>query len=171
MMPAAVLPPSIVGELAVSALVSGDNTPRDAEVENLDRSVGPDLDVCRLQIAVDDVALVRGLEPVANLDRDRHRIVERQRAFLQSVGERIAVNVFHHDDRRVAVDFDAEYLRDRRMVERREHLCFALESTAALRIADCRRGQDLEGDVALQPRVMGAKTSPMPPSPIFPTTV
>jgi hypothetical protein len=44
---------------------------RQAEVENLHDAVGRDLDVRRLQIAMDDPLLVRVLEGLADLTRDR----------------------------------------------------------------------------------------------------
>ena len=43
----------------------------DAEVEHLDRAVGSDLDVRRLEIAMDDAPLVRGFERIGDLSRDR----------------------------------------------------------------------------------------------------
>ena len=53
---------------------------RQPEVEHLDRAVGADLDVGRLQIAMDDALLVRGFERFGDLPRDRERLVERKRA-------------------------------------------------------------------------------------------
>ena len=52
---------------------------RETEVEHLDRAVGPHLDVRRLQIAMDDAVLVRGLEGVGDLPRDRQSLGDRQR--------------------------------------------------------------------------------------------
>ena len=47
---------------------------RQAEVEHLDRAVGADLDVGGLEIAMDDALLVRGLERVGDLPRDRRAL-------------------------------------------------------------------------------------------------
>ena len=52
---------------------------REPEVQHLDRAVGPHLDVRRLQIAMDDAVLVRRLERIGDLPRDRQRFVERNR--------------------------------------------------------------------------------------------
>ena len=49
---------------------------RQPEVEHLDGAVRPHLDVRRLQIAMDDPLLVRGLERLGNLPRDRQRLVD-----------------------------------------------------------------------------------------------
>ena len=46
----------------------------ETEVEHLHRAVGADLDVGRLQIAMDDALLVRRLERVGDLARDRQRV-------------------------------------------------------------------------------------------------
>jgi hypothetical protein len=50
------------------------------EVEDLDRAVGPKLDVGRFEIAVDHAVLVSGFERVGNLLRDEQHFVQRNRA-------------------------------------------------------------------------------------------
>ena len=50
----------------------------EAEVEHLDRAVRRDLDVRRLEVAVDDALLVRRLERLGDLPRDRQRLVEQE---------------------------------------------------------------------------------------------
>ena len=62
-----------VGRRAVAADGLGE-----AEVEDLHDAVRRDLDVRRLQVAVDDPLLVGGLERVGDLPRDGQRVVERQ---------------------------------------------------------------------------------------------
>ena len=47
---------------------------RDTEVENLGRSLGRDLDVGRLEIAMHDAALVRSLERGRDLLREAQRV-------------------------------------------------------------------------------------------------
>ena len=54
--------------------------PCETEVEHLDGAVGRDLDVGRLQIAMDDALLVRGFERLGNLTRDRERLADRRPA-------------------------------------------------------------------------------------------
>ena len=60
---------------------------REPEVEHLDRAVGPDLDVGRLQIAMDDALLVRGFERLGDLPRDGQRFVERKASARDALGE------------------------------------------------------------------------------------
>ena len=50
----------------------------EAEVEHFHRAVVADLDVGGLQIAMDDPFVVRGLERLGDLPRDRQRLVERE---------------------------------------------------------------------------------------------
>ena len=58
---------------------------------------------------------------------------------------------------RDAADFlEAVDLRDVRMIERREHLRFALEPRQPIGIGRERVRQDLDRDVAIQLRVAGA---------------
>ena len=68
-----------------------------AEVEHLDGAVGPDLDVGRLEIAMNDALLVRGFERLGDLPRDRERLVERERPARDAVGERLALDQLHHE--------------------------------------------------------------------------
>jgi len=53
------------------------------EVQHLHRAVGSHLHVGRLQIAVDDALLVRRLERIGNLLRDREGLVDRQALSLE----------------------------------------------------------------------------------------
>ena len=59
-----------------------------AEVEHLDEPSGVRRDVGRLQIAMDDPALVRRIQRVGDLPRDRQRFVERESARAESFCER-----------------------------------------------------------------------------------
>ncbi len=76
-MPAAVIAGVvIVGELRDVALTPAAHVDRlgdlrQPEVENLDGAVLADLDIRRLQIAVNDPVLVRGLQGVRDLSGDR----------------------------------------------------------------------------------------------------
>ena len=59
--------------------------------------------------------------------------------------------------RRTTHVLDAVDLRDVRVAERTEHLGLALEAAPAIGVGRNGGGQDLEGDVALESRVAGAK--------------
>jgi len=96
---------------------------------------------------MDDALLVRRFEARRNLPRDRDGFVERQRTL--QVG---AFDQFH-DERAL---LDAINRRDIGMIQRGQHLGFALESRHVLRIVGQGRGQDLDRDVAVQLGVVGA---------------
>jgi len=61
---------------------------REPEVEDLHIAVRGQLDIRRLQIAVHNAMLVRGFECFSNLPRDRKRLVHRNGALRNTVGQR-----------------------------------------------------------------------------------
>ena len=68
------------------------------EIEDLHRAVGGDLDVRRLEIAMDDPALVRVLERLGDLLRDRERLGERQRPAPDQPGQVVALDDLHREE-------------------------------------------------------------------------
>ena len=56
--------------------------PRQAQVEDLDRAAGVEHQVRRLDIAMEDAPVVRGLQPAGRLREILDRPVDRQRALL-----------------------------------------------------------------------------------------
>ena len=84
---------------------------------------------------MDDAVLVRGLERLGDLPRDRQRFVERKRALRDAVGQRRPLDELHHERARAAALFEAVDLRDVRVIERGEELRFALEAREPIGIA------------------------------------
>jgi hypothetical protein len=72
------------------------------EIEHLHRTVGAQLDVRGLQVAMDDTVLVRGLERLGDLPRGNQRLVDGNRPARNAIGQRRAVNELH-DERGRAV--------------------------------------------------------------------
>ena len=73
-----------------------------AEVEHLHEAIGGDLDVGGLQIAMDDAALVRRLERLGDLPRDRQRLGERHaRRRATALGDAVSVALDQLHDQRV----------------------------------------------------------------------
>ena len=74
----------------------------------------------------------------------------------QYLPQRRALQKFGYHVRRVAVGADVEDGKDVRVIElaRRTRLLF--ESTQAVRVAGTCRMEDLDGHVAIQPRIAGA---------------
>ena len=127
------------------------------------------LDVGRLQVAMDDLLIVRGLERVGDLPRDRQGLVERQTGgrdvrSRDQVSEGRPVDVFENQR---AGFFEPVNRRDVRMVQRREHLRLSREARHPLGVERELRGQHLDRDIASESACRGRdSTSPIPPAPI-----
>jgi hypothetical protein len=127
-----------------------------SEVEHFDGAVGPELDVGRLQVAMDDALRVGRLERIDHLRRNRQCLVERQRACRQAVGERWPVDQLEHQRRRVAGRLEAIDRGDVGMVQRGQQLGFAAEPHQSIGVGEERRWQHLQRHVALQRAVAPA---------------
>ena len=125
----------------------------EAEVQHLHGAVFADLDVRGLQIAVDDSLIVRRFERLGDLLRNRERLRERNRALCDPLGKRRAFNQLHDQRMDPVRVFESVDVCDVRMVERRQHLRFALETRESLRVGGEEVRQNLDGDVTVQPRV------------------
>jgi hypothetical protein len=135
---------------------------RQSEVEHLD---GPDiiggqhgsecrqLDVGRLQIAVDDPLLVRRFERVSDLLRDRQRARQRNRSVRDALGQSRPFDELQHQRPLRRGRLQPVDRADVRMVERREELRLALEALQAVGIGGPYGRQDLDRDVTAQRRV------------------
>ena len=123
---------------------------RQAEVQHFDRAVGSQLDVRRLEIAVNDPHLVRGFERLGDLPRDGHGLVQWYRPVVQPIGERGPFDQLQ-DQRLDAVRFFETVDRaDVRMIERCENVGFALEAREPVGIDGEELRKDLERDVAIE---------------------
>jgi hypothetical protein len=135
---------------------------REAEVQHLHRAVGADLDVCRLQISVDDALFVRGFEGLGDLSGDRKRVGERDRTAGDVHRQILALDQFHHQ-RGDALDlFAAVDGGDVWMIQRGERPGFTFEAGQAVGVMREGLGQDLDRDVAVQLRIARAKDLPHP---------
>ena len=120
------------------------------------RAIGPQTDVCRLQIPMDDPLLVRRFERLGDLSRDRQRLVAWNRTLPDAIGERGPFHQFEDERLHVFRILERVNGRDVRMIERREHLRFAREPRETVRIEKKGVGQDLQSNVAIQLRIAGA---------------
>jgi hypothetical protein len=117
---------------------------RKPEVEQLDALLRHQ-DVGRLQVAMDDPLLVRGVERVADLDARLDGLIEGHRP-----GDGLAVDELHHEVAAAVVLADVVQRADVRVVERRDRLRLALEPLGE------RAFHGLHRDVAVETRVFGA---------------
>jgi len=67
------------------------------KVQHLDRAVGCDLDVARLEVAVNEPLFLGSLERFADLPGDRQRLVHRYSALLEPVGQREPFDEFRDE--------------------------------------------------------------------------
>ena len=74
-------------------------------------------------------------------------LVDRDRTLGDAVGQRRALDQFHHERDRAAGFLQAVDVGDVRMVQGREDFGFALEPGQPLGIARDRRGQHLDRDL------------------------
>ena len=86
--------------------------------------------------------LVRGLERLGDLARDRQRFVDRKRP-RRFAGRVLAFDELHDERERTAALLSAVDLRDVGMIEGRERAGFAIEAGDALGIAGDGSGRTL----------------------------
>ena len=133
---------------------------REAEVEDLDVSVWGDLDVGRLEIAVDDPRLVCLFQRSCDLPRNADCLVDRDWAAEESLSQVLSGNELHRQkvDRRavrLCGALEAEHLRDVRMVQRRQQTRLAFESRKAFRTAGHFLRQHFDRNITIEPGVGG----------------
>ena len=105
---------------------------------------------------MDDALLVRRLERARDLQRNRHRFVQRERAPGDAIGERRSFDQLEHERGASRLFLDAIDRGDMWMVERCQELRLAVETRQPLGIAADRYRQQLERDLAVQPSVASA---------------
>ena len=90
----------------------------DPEIRHLGRALLVDQDVLGLDVAVDDVASVRGAERAGDLDRIGHRLGHRQPSLAADpILERLALHVLEHDVGPALVLAGIDHAHDVRMRE------------------------------------------------------
>ena len=139
-----------VGIVAARALVF--ERFRESVVEHLHCAVFLELDVCGLQVAVDDPRRMACFERLRDLLRDRDGLIDRDRTLLDPLRQCRTFDQFQDQ----SVLLKAVNARDIRMVQRREELRFSLESRDALFIGGELVRQHLDGYVAVELRVASA---------------
>jgi hypothetical protein len=115
---------------------------------------------------VHDASLVRRVEGLGNLLRERQSLATRDGPARDPLREVFALDELHDERRDVRIGrlspdsppalLHAIDLRDMRVIERRECPCFTLEALAPLRIGRKRVGQNLQRDIAAQPGIATA---------------
>ena len=107
---------------------------RQTEVEDLDPAVGGHEEVTRLDVAMDDPAIVRRGQTARDLTRVVGRLAGRQRTAGHPVAQRFTVEKLSDEVRGAALDADVVDRQDVRMVESAGGSRFLLESAPTIRI-------------------------------------
>jgi len=96
---------------------------------------------------------MRGLERFTDLSGNRQRLVHRDRAMLNAIGESWPLHHLEHERLDVIRGLEAVNCGDVRMIQRREEIGLPREPRQTIRIAGEKRRQNLERDLARQPAV------------------
>ena len=125
------------------------------EVEQPGTALGQ-RDVGGFEVAVDDPLPVRGVEGIGDLDGNPDRLVDGQRALREPLGQRVALQVLHHQVVDPVLGADVEDGADMGVTQGRQRLGFPLEPLPAFGILGEVLGQDLDGDGAIKTGVAGS---------------
>ena len=106
---------------------------------------------------MEDPGVVSGLERVRNLNADVHRVGDRHRPARDQVAERRPFDQFQHETLDAVDILAAIDGRDVGMTQRRQDLRFAFEAPATLAIGSDVIGENLEGDIPAELRVVSTK--------------
>jgi hypothetical protein len=98
------------------------------EIEHFHRAILADLDVGRLEIAMNDSLRVCGLERLRNPLRDDDGLGLRNRPLRDPLGQRRSVNQLHDQRMNLIGVLESVDVRDVGMIERGQHLSFSLEA-------------------------------------------
>ena len=93
---------------------------------------------------MNDALLMRRFEGFGDLFGDGQRFVDGDGTLLDAIGECRSVDEFEHERAGVVALLDAVNLRDVGMVERRQDVCFTLETCETIRIVCKRVRQDFQ---------------------------
>ena len=99
---------------------------------------------------MNDALLVRCLERVRDLARDRQGLVHRQGPGRDPLGQRLALDELQHQRLEVADLLEPIDRRDVRVIQGREDLRLALEPRQPLGVLGHRLRQDLDRDLAVE---------------------
>ena len=128
---------------------------REAEIENFGVAAGGDKNICRFDIAMDDIFRVSRFEGIGNLNSQREDIFERHGAASDAFFKRLAVEILHDDEGAAVFFADIVNRADIRMIERRRRLRFTAESLEGLAILGHFLRQEFQSYRAVQAGVFG----------------
>ena len=126
------------------------------EVQHLHLPAPGDEDVRRLDVAVQDPVSMRGVEGVGHLHGDVEQGTELEGPAVQSLVERLALEQLHGQVALSGFFVKAVHGADVRVIERGGRARLTPEPLERFGGGCAPRGQDLDGDLAPEPRVLRA---------------
>ena len=104
---------------------------------------------------MDDPLAVGLVQRIRDLNGRLERLLQRQGPLGQPLGQRLALQVLHHQEVHAVLAPHVVERADVRVVQAGDGLGFALEPLLQLRVASDVRGQDFDGDRAVEAGVAG----------------
>ena len=98
---------------------------------------------------------MRLVERVGNLDGVLQHLFQRQRTFQQPLRQRLAFEIFHHQEINAVLLADVVERADVRMIQAGDGLRFALEPLAQFGTICKMRRQNLDGDNSIEAGIAG----------------
>jgi len=127
----------------------------DAEIGQASPAVGPDQDVGRLDVAMDDSRVVDVADRIEQLAREDRRIPIRILRSPQAIGERATRDVLQDEIGPCAVNTEVKDADQMRMRETRRQPRLALEASDIALIEREDVGEHLDRHIALKSRIRG----------------
>ena len=129
---------------------------REPEVEEFRAAAAGQEDVRGFQIAMNDAVPMRVGQGVGDFDGDADQLARRQRAALQTLGERLSFQVLHHQVGLRRLEPGVVQRTDVGMAERRDGARFGGKARARLFPFVAAPRDDLQGDQPIEPRIARA---------------
>src|ERR1041385_5302596 len=123
---------------------------RESEVQNLDRIIVVNFYVRWFDIAMDDAALMSSLERGGDLTGDSQSLVDSNRTSRDPIGQRRTFNQFHRQRHKAVRLFESKNGSDVWMIQRCQHLGFALEPGESIGVLCKGFRQDFNRHVAIE---------------------
>ena len=106
--------------------------------------------IAGFQIPMRDARAMRVVQRARNLDGVSQRLADREGAVGDPIGQRLPLEILHHEEIDAILLADVVEDADVRMVQRRDDTRFPIEPLTELRIGRERRRKDFDGDRAIQ---------------------
>ena len=99
---------------------------------------------------------VRFVQSIGNLDGVLQHLIERQRAFHESLGQRLALDILHHEVISAVLMSDVIKRADVRMIQTWQSSKPRARIVSQFGTVSKMRGQNLDGDDAVEAGIFGA---------------